>query len=70
MIVRIGRKKCSLWIRGLEECKGYGILVNYCDTLSKSKGKLNKRLFEVIESSLSIAVKYAKRETDSYMRIC
>lgn len=38
--------------------------------LSKSKGKLNKRLFEVIESSLSIAVKYAKSETDSYMRIC
>jgi len=29
--------------------------------VSKSKGKLNKRLFKVIESSLSIAVKYAKR---------
>jgi len=28
---------------------------------SKSKGKLNKRLFKVIESLLSIAVKYAKK---------
>jgi len=36
---------------------------------SKSNGKLNKRLFKVIESLLSIAVKYAKREADSYRRI-
>lgn len=31
--------------------------------VSKLKGKLNKRLFKVIESLFSIVVKYVKRES-------
>lgn len=65
----IEEDKCSFWMRGLYEREGYEILVTNCVVVSKSKGKLNKRLFKVIESSLSIAVKYAKRANGFYMRI-
>lgn len=62
-LLELEENKFSWWNRGLQECEGYGILVTYCVMVSKSNGKLNKRLFKVIESSLSIAVKYAKRES-------
>ena len=62
-LLELQENKWSWWIRGLQKCEGYEILVTYCVLVSKSKGKLNKRLFKVIESPLSIAVKYAKRES-------